>query len=58
MKNYAVLSIFQYFKYLNMILKNLVALDARQNFKTKKSSERRKRKQLLKHKQNVKNMHR
>lgn len=41
-----------------MIFKNLVALDARQNFKTKKSSERRKRKQLLKHKQNVKNMHR
>lgn len=40
-----------------MIFKNLVALDARQNFKTKKSSERRKRK-LLKHKQNVKNMHR
>ena len=41
-----------------MIKRIWMAIDACQNFKIKNSAKRSKRKQLLKCKQNVKNMHR
>ena len=53
LRKYAVSSVCQVFKNMNMIKRNLMALHASQNLDTKKLTKRRKCRRLLKRKQNV-----